>query len=399
MARGKLALLNGLAEKLIDDPGQVKERLDRCLLCGSCQANCPSGVKVLDLFLKARTILGGYLGLSPAKRLILRSILARPALFDLALSWGARFQGFVSKPVDGRTDVSCARTDRLFSGRHFHRLAEKPFHEDLPALNHGPGPDKPRAAFFTGCLIDRIYPRVGRAAVRVLNHFQVGLEIPVNQACCGIPALASGDMAVFERLLRHNLRRFNPRDFDYLLTACATCAYTIKKVWPLMSAKLPIDLREKTTALADRTRDIGQFLVEAGLLAQQNQDDGPPLKVTYHDPCHLKKSLQVAAQPRRVLTASAGCQLTEMAESDWCCGMGGSFNLEHYDLSSAIGQRKVENIKQTGCEILATGCPACMMQITDGLSRNKIDIKVRHFIEIYADGLGVLDNSADRNII
>jgi glycolate oxidase iron-sulfur subunit len=68
VARGKLALLSGLMESMFDDPEGVNQRLNKCLLCGSCAANCPSGVSVQEIFLKARAILTGYMGLSPAKR-------------------------------------------------------------------------------------------------------------------------------------------------------------------------------------------------------------------------------------------------------------------------------------------------------------------------------------------
>jgi glycolate oxidase iron-sulfur subunit len=109
--------------------------------------------------------------------------------------------------------------------------------------------------------------------------------------------------------------------------------------------------------------------------------------ITYHDPCHLKKTLGVSAQPRAVLKANPGYQLKEMAQPDACCGMGGSFNLQYYEISSEIGRRKRDNIKASGCEVVATGCPACMLQLSDVLSRSKDHIAVRHPIEIYAEAL------------
>jgi glycolate oxidase iron-sulfur subunit len=109
--------------------------------------------------------------------------------------------------------------------------------------------------------------------------------------------------------------------------------------------------------------------------------------VTYHDPCHLKKSLGVAAQPRALLKANPDYVLKEMAESDWCCGCGGSFNLQHYETSAAIGKRKMKNIARTQCQVVATGCPACMLQITDMLSQAGMRVKVKHAVEIYAEAL------------
>ena len=81
-------------------------------------------------------------------------------------------------------------------------------------------------------------------------------------------------------------------------------------------------------------------------------------------------------------------RLTEMAEPDWCCGMGGSFNLQYYDISKSIGQKKARQIKDTGADTLATGCPACMIQISDMLSQAGANVAVRHPIELLAEALG-----------
>ena len=64
VARGKLALLDGLKEEMFKDPNGVMERLNRCLLCGSCEAGCSCEVNILEIFFKARAILTGYKGLS-----------------------------------------------------------------------------------------------------------------------------------------------------------------------------------------------------------------------------------------------------------------------------------------------------------------------------------------------
>ena len=129
--------------------------------------------------------------------------------------------------------------------------------------------------------------------------------------------------------------------------------------------------------------DISQFLCRiAGLKKQKKVPDAPKSIVTYHDPCHLAKSLSVRAEPRQVIRASANYTLTEMIEPDRCCGMGGSFNLYHYDISSQIGDIKRQDIEDTGCHTLATSCPACMMQISDMLSKGKGGIRVKHAIEL-----------------
>ena len=388
VARGKLALLDGLAKEIFENPQGVQDRLARCLLCGSCAANCPSGVKVLDIFIKARAILSGYLGLSPVKKAIFRGMLSKPAFFNRILDWSAKFQGIFIQPVDELLGSSCSRfLSPLLKQRHFKPLAPMPLHSQVPTLNTATGAAGLKAAFFVGCLIDKIFPEVGAAVLKSLEHHGVGVFLPPNQGCCGIPALSAGDTAAFDKLVRHSLKLFGSQPFDYLVTACATCTSTIKKMWPLMALEYTPQEKAQIEALAAKVLDISQFLVEKVGLAAGSSTGTEKLAVTYHDPCHLKKSLGVAAQPRALIRANPGYELKEMAEADWCCGCGGSFNLQHYDISKAIGRRKRDNIVKAQAGVVATGCPACMLQITDMLSQAGDRIRVKHAVEIYAEAL------------
>jgi len=389
VARGKLAMLDGLMQEMFRDPRGVYERLNRCLLCGSCAANCPSGVDVLEIFIKARAILTGYMGLSATKKLLLRGMLVHPKTFDRLAEWGARFQQIFARPVNDLLGTSCARfASPLLSERHFVPLAGTPFHSKTPYLNTDGGASGIKAAFFVGCLIDKIFPKVAEATIEVLKHHGVGIYLPEAQGCCGIPAASSGDTESFKRLVQYNLKIFEAEKFDYLVTACATCTSTIKEMWPVLIGKEPEELVAGVKRISEKTLDIHQFLVAKVGLKQISQTTAKdPTGVTYHDPCHLKKALGVTAEPRAVLEANPGYDLKEMNQPDACCGMGGSFNLQYYKISSEIGRQKRDNINASGCDVVATGCPACMLQISDVLSRSKDRIAVKHPMEIYAEGL------------
>jgi glycolate oxidase iron-sulfur subunit len=387
VARGKLALLDGLMQELFKDSKGVHERLNKCLLCGSCASNCPSGVKVLDIFIKARAILTGFMGLSPAKKLILRGILSRPEIFDRMAEWGAKFQKIFTKPANKLIGTSCARfVSPLLKDRHFIPLADVPFHRIIPSLNSNKGRSGIKVAFYVGCLIDKLFPQVAQAVIDVLSYHEVGIFLPDRQGCCGIPAISSGDTVTFNRLVRHNLEVFDAETFDYLVTSCATCTSTIKEIWPMMVQDEPRTIKAGVEKIAAKTLDINQLLVsKVGLKKSEMGDRKIGTDVTYHDPCHLKKSLGVFDEPRALINATPGYRLKEMPESDWCCGLGGSFNLQYYELSTHIGKLKRDNIKATGASAVATGCPACMLQISDMLSKSGDNIVVRHPIEIYRE--------------
>jgi glycolate oxidase iron-sulfur subunit len=386
VARGKIALLENLSHEMIADAQGVQDKLNKCLLCGSCAANCPSGVKVLDIFLKARVIVNTYMGLSATKKAIFKGLLTKPALFNSVLDVASKFQGVFTKTANEVIGSSCSRINAPVIGeRHFMLLAKKPLRKLEPALNTRPGKGGYRVAFFPGCVIDKIYPQVGQAVLKVLRHHELGIYMPAGQACCGIPALASGDKESFDKLVKMNLEVFEKENFDYLLTACATCTATIHELWPMMSGDKTESMRERIAALAAKTMDVNQFMVDVLKVASPVQGHGQ--KVTYHDPCHLKKSMKVSEQPRALLKSCPTVEFVEMPDADRCCGCGGSFNLQHYGLSKDIGTIKRDNIVASGAEVVATGCPACMMQISDMLSQHKDQIAVKHVMEIYAETL------------
>jgi glycolate oxidase iron-sulfur subunit len=90
----------------------------------------------------------------------------------------------------------------------------------------------------------------------------VGVFIPKDAGCCGIPALSSGDTDTFNNLVRYNLKMFSAEKFDVLVTACATCTSTIKKLWPTLAEDLSPQELDRVKDLAGKTMDISQFLVE-----------------------------------------------------------------------------------------------------------------------------------------
>jgi len=346
VARGKLVLLESLMNDIFDNPLGVQERLNKCLLCGSCAANCPSGVNVIEIFIKARILITEYLSMPFLKQLIFKKMLAHPKTFDRIVGMGSKLQKFLLTRKQKDTGTSSIKLiSPLLKDRRIIPFADQFFQETSQTLIKNAHTSGPKVALFTGCLIDKIFPRVGIAAVKVLLHHNIRVIIPENQGCCGIPALAAGDAKTFSTLVELHSNLFGQHEFDYMVTACATCTSTIKKLWPSMNENLNDKTKKKLTELSRKTMDISQFLSAIPGIKKQKENPSTTKKgVTYHDPCHLAKSLGVRKEPRELLNACAGYELNEMEEPDRCCGMGGSFNLYHYDISSRIGKIKKEKI-------------------------------------------------------
>lgn len=381
VSRGKIAILEGLADSLLNNTEVASDRINRCITCGSCKTNCPSGVDTLDIFYQSRIILSEYNGLSLAKKIIFRNILANPGLFDRLLQLGASFQDALLKDVNKDLQTSCVKFLPQLRNRHIKKLAKKPFHKRFNSNNNN---SKINVLFFYGCVIDRILTSIGEATVSVLDHFHVNTFIPEKLVCCGLPALVSGDMKGFIMLLRQQIKTMAHIPFDYIITACATCSYTLKELWKEYSYRLSIDEREIILSFSNKTLDVNEFLVNVLKLNSLKGERAVRCNVTYHDPCHLKKSLKIQREPREII-AMMGYNFTELPESDWCCGYGGSFNLQHYELSYNIGLRKLKNIDTIKPDVVATSCPGCILQITDMVSQNNKDYKVKHVIELLAE--------------
>ncbi len=387
VTRGKLYLLEGVARKMISDAKGVKQRLDKCLLCGTCAANCPSGVNALEIFLKARIILTEFIGLSPVKKVIFRNLIAHPRLFNRIMSLSGRFQGLFITPASPQLETYCSRALSRFMGeRHFRRLAEVTFSQGPEKWKKPGKTSKYKVALFPGCVVDKMFPQVAMKTARVLERHNVEVSIPDVQICCGIPSLASGDRKSFTSLLSQNLDSLIALEADFLVTPCATCTSTIRKIWPMMGSELLSERKEQINKLAASAMDISQFLVDVVKISSPAlSSDGKGKRVTYHDPCHLGKSLGVYQQPRMLLQSLSDCSFVEMKDADVCCGNGGSFNLQHYQTSGSIGENKIHNIQSVEADVVATSCPACMMQLIDLLSRNEKPIAVKHVIELYEE--------------
>lgn len=391
VARGKLALLDGMKDNLFDHPRGVMDRLNRCLLCGACGKHCPNSVDTPGIFLKARSFLSRVEGLSPVKKYVLKKMLAHPERFEKWAARGAKFQNrFIQKESRALGTASMGFIPALRK-RHFIPLAEKPFHQSVSMEVSEPFAPDSTALFYPGCLIDYVFPTIGQAVVKALHHHHIRVILPETSACCGMPAMAAGDSQTAEKLMRMNLSQFESLPFDHLITACPTCAYTIKKIWPMLMEKENPEAVSGLAAMGEKTRDISQFIASR-IPSGEEKKIGPgldqPKIVTYHDPCHLKRSLNVHSEPRWIISANSEYRLVEMKNADQCCGMGGSFGIEQYELSNQIGQSKLANILATNCHTVASGCPACMMQLAHLLSKAKSGVNVKHPVEIYVEGIG-----------
>ncbi|ABB13749.1 (Fe-S)-binding protein [Carboxydothermus hydrogenoformans] len=378
VARGKIQLIKGVTEGVLKPTEYLAEKIATCLTCLACQENCPSGVNYEKILLYGRDYLAKENGLPPVKKAIFK-VLRKPRLFNFGLKMASRFQGLALKKVKGRPGRKLRfglledHENRLLPEFSKETLVEKARSKQTSG--------KEKLLYFPGCMINNVYVNVGEAVIAVLQHNGAQVVVPEKQSCCGTPARVHGDIESAKSLGRYVIDTYLAMDADYVITSCSTCGVTLRQGYVELFADEP-EYLEKAKKLAQKTRDINEYLVEKGFIRPKKLN----LKVTYHDPCHLNRKLKVNKQPREILKVVLGENFREMKKPAVCCGGAGSFSLTHYPLSKAIGKKKALDIIETGAEVVATSCPGCMLQLNDALAKEGSNIKVLHVAELLAEG-------------
>lgn len=237
-----------------------------------------------------------------------------------------------------------------------------------------------RVLFYAGCLINRFYPEMGYASVDVLRRN--GIEVITRkEKCCGIPAFASGDMKGTRKVARWNIESFSQEPLDAIVTSCPTCSMVFKEYAWLFREERG-GLHQKAAAVSEKVHDFTDFLVN--YLSFAPPGGSVPKRVTYHDPCHLRHSQGITEEPRILINSINGIEFVEMEKPDICCGFGGFFSLvDHHDLSCRINDRLIEQILNTGAEVVVDACPPCILQLREGFYRHRITrVEIKHIAEL-----------------
>jgi len=237
-----------------------------------------------------------------------------------------------------------------------------------------------RVGLFVTCLVDLMRPRIGFAAIRLLEAAGCEVVVPEVQTCCGQPAYNSGDRASAQALARKVLAEFE--EFDYVVAPSGSCAGMIRAHFPDLFSGEPTDL-ERVRRLGERTYELTDFLVN---VAHLGDVPGKLTKsITYHDSCSGLRELGVKSQPRALLAKVRGLTLREMDEAESCCGFGGAFAVKFGEISAHIAERKCVNIASCGADAVVLGDLGCMLNI-EGRLRRRGDMKteVLHVAEVLA---------------
>lgn len=384
VARGKNKMIKALLAGQTGYTPEFADRLNKCLLCMSCTEHCPVRVETPDIVLAARADKCKVTGLSLPYRVVFRWLVPYRTLFGNAVRVASWLQGIFMPKTKGTIRHLSFFLSALGEGRHIPSIAPKFLRQMVPVINKPPSgvPTKVRVGYFTGCLFDFVFPEVARKTIHFLTKNGVEVMVPRDQGCCGVPVfLGAGDFETGRKLADSNVKAF--AEVDYVVSACATCTSALKDYEKFLADSPP--RAEAYAQFGRKLKDITEFLVDVLQLpasAYQASPEARGLKVTWHDPCHLIRHLKIKNEPRQILNSIPDVEYVEMVRPDWCCGMGGTFSIPYYDISRKVADRKMETIRATEADAVVTDCPGCMMQLIDGITRQKMPQKVMHIMEL-----------------
>ena len=232
-------------------------------------------------------------------------------------------------------------------------------------------------ALVAGCVQRAFFPRVNAATIRVLSAEGCEVVVPRGQGCCGALSLHSGRPDEAKNFARALIASFEKERVDAILINAAGCGSTLKEYGDLL---LEDEVwRQRAQAFAAKVRDINEYLATLEPRAPRRP---LPLRVAYHDACHLAHAQRVRAQPRDLLRTIPGLELLEIPDGDQCCGSAGTYNLFEPESAHEIGVRKVDNVQRVAPDLVASANPGCTLQMQSIFRERGVALRAAHSIEL-----------------
>jgi L-lactate dehydrogenase complex protein LldE len=236
-------------------------------------------------------------------------------------------------------------------------------------------------SLFVACYNDALFPETGKAVVAVLERLGHTVEFRPAQTCCGQMHFNSGYHAEARKLMRHFLDTF--RGAEVICVPSSSCVAMIRDHFPKMAvASKDLGLITEVGELLPRVFEFTELLIDK--LGATDVGAFFPHTVTLHTSCHSLRSLQIGDKPQRLLENVRGLSFSKLANSDQCCGFGGTFSVKNADVSAAMLSDKVRCVLDTGSEICAATDNSCLLQIGGALSRQQTGVRCLHIAEILA---------------
>lgn len=347
-----------------------------CMGCKACAKICPAGINIPGMITSLKAIIIKEKGLSWIEDIAFHRILSKPDRFAKAVKSLALLQGPFVSP-DGMLRNLPPPLTTVVNTITVPSIKKLTLQERLKDRSK-PGSTQTKIAFYAGCVANYLDPELGIDLINALKKYDCHPYLPSGQTCCGAPAFYEGVTDTAVTLAKKNIAALEADEPDFVVTVCPGCAVMLQKEYPgLMDGDLEWKRRAEKIAL--KVRDFSQLVME--LSPNEGKKPARNRKITYHDPCHLRRGLGIYKEPRQLLERE-GYEIVEMEDCDVCCGFGGMGVLRYPELSGSILQRKLDKIMATGVDTVVTNCAPCILQLRGGLDRHQGQIRVMHSAEL-----------------
>ncbi|MFZ0503715.1 MAG: glycolate oxidase subunit GlcF [Chthoniobacterales bacterium] len=376
--RGRIYLMKMAAEGDASINKTWVGHFDACLGCMACMTACPSGVDYGKLIEATRAqIERRYERPAAEKRFrqFLFSTFTRPErLRLLALPLRLYQQTGLDKLVR-RLGIPKLLPKRFQAMEAL--LPRVPAQERVPELSPAQGEKRRRVGLLLGCVQRVFFPQVNAATARVLAAEGCEVVAPEAQPCCGALLVHTGEEEQAIRFARRTIDLFEKAEVDTVIINAAGCGSNMKDYGHLL--RDDPEYAERAKAFSAKCRDIFEFLAELEPRAQRHP---LPIRVAYHDACHLQHAQKIRSQPRTVLTGIPNLEILEIPEAAVCCGSAGIYNLVQPEAAAELGDRKVSHVAEVNPDMVVSANPGCLLQLQSALARAGRKVPVHHGIEL-----------------
>ncbi len=319
----------------------VEEGLYCCTSCSKCVEVCPKEINTFGQAIEKLREIACQEGIGPLP--------AHRSVKELIEKTGRSVEPMKEGPMRaGFMETTIRKQDSL----------------KLDEVDQGKEEKREKVAFFTGCLVDYRLPEIGMSLLNILNKHQVDVEVPAGQVCCGSPMIRTGQTDVLKKLTEKNAKALE--GYDTIVTVCAGCGATLKKDYPEYGVHLNV-------------MDISEYLQDK----LNTKDMKPvPMRVTYHDPCHLIRGQGIREEPRKILEKIKGLEFVEMEIPDQCCGAGGGVRSGKPEIAEALGREKAKMVEKLDVDAVITICPFCENNIRACLEAEGLHLEVMNILTL-----------------
>jgi Fe-S oxidoreductase len=340
-----------------NDLKNLEEYIKRCMRCGFCRAVCPVFEEIGIESLVTRGKLAILEGIIEGKLEPTEGAARR--IFQCTICKNCYEECPAGVEVDRIISEARVFLSKKFPSPAFDRITN-----NLIEKNNPYGEEMLKSigdssfAYFPGCTTNFRVPEIAKSARRILDR--IGQEYRVLQDfCCGSILFRIGRKEERERLIEKNLESL--QGVETLLLSCAGCYKTFKSDYHLEDEGIEVVhiVQYLYGLIEDGTIDLNAF----------------DARITYHDPCHLGRHMNVYEEPRKILECIPKLELVEMERTKnnaRCCGAGGGMSAGFKEIASKISMRRIEDAKATGAGILSTACPFCYLHLKQHAKELKV---------------------------